>query len=97
MFPECEEKIKLAAERIKVLEIVHKRVVNRFNRLYLYLGMNIDQAKEQKVFLYSYVSKSACNTSNNNVTYRSKGLNIASKNFCMHCALWPIAAGIFFC
>lgn len=48
-FPECERKMKSAAERIKVLEIVHKRVVNRFNRLYLFMGMTIDQAKEQKV------------------------------------------------
>ena len=38
-----------ASERLKVLEVVHRRVKNRFNRLLLYLGMNTSQAEQQKV------------------------------------------------
>ena len=38
-----------AAERLKVLEVVHRRVKNRFNKLLLYMGMNPVQAEKQKV------------------------------------------------
>ena len=38
-----------AAERVKVLEVVHRRVINRIRRLYLYMGMNPSQAESQKV------------------------------------------------
>ena len=50
-----EKKMKSAkfltecTERIKVLEVVHRRVKNRFNKLLLYLGMNLAQAEQQKV------------------------------------------------
>ena len=38
-----------AAERTKVLQVVHRRVVNRIRRLYLYMGMNPSQAESQRV------------------------------------------------
>ena len=38
-----------AAERVKVLEVVHRRVINRIKKLYLYMGMNAGQAESQKV------------------------------------------------
>ena len=50
-----EKKMKSAkfltecSERLKVLEVVHRRVVNRFHKLLFYLGMNIVQAEKQKV------------------------------------------------
>ncbi len=38
-----------AAEKVKVLEVVHRRIVNRTRKLYLYMGMNASQAESQKV------------------------------------------------
>ena len=38
-----------ATERTKVLEVVHRRVINRIKRLYLYMGMNPSQAESQRV------------------------------------------------
>lgn len=40
-----------AAERLKVLEVIHRRVVNRFNKLYLFMGLNPAQAEQQSVGL----------------------------------------------
>lgn len=37
------------AERIMVLKIVHRRVVNRYHRLLLWLGLPLGSAKEQKI------------------------------------------------
>ena len=42
-----------AAERLKVLEVIHRRVVNRFNKLYLFMGMNPSQAEKQHVRIQS--------------------------------------------
>ena len=42
-----------AAERLKVLEVIHRRVVNRFNKLYLFMGLNSSQAEQQNVRLQS--------------------------------------------
>ena len=44
-----KRKLENASERLKVLEIVHKRVKNRCNKLYLFMGMNIAQAEKRKV------------------------------------------------
>ena len=38
-----------AAERLQVLQVVHRRVMNRFSRLYIFMGLNPRQAEEQKV------------------------------------------------
>lgn len=38
-----------AAGRLKVLEVIHRRVINRFNRLYLFMGMSPGKAENQKV------------------------------------------------
>ena len=38
-----------AAERVKVLEVVHRRVIHRMRKLYLYMGMNTAHAESQKV------------------------------------------------
>ena len=38
-----------AAERVKVLEVVHRRVINRVKKLYLYMGMQLGHAESQKV------------------------------------------------
>ena len=38
-----------AAERVKVLQVVHRRVINRMKKLYLYMGMNRSQAESQRV------------------------------------------------
>ena len=38
-----------AAEKLKVLEVVNRRVVNRFNGLLLYMGMNPAKAEKAKV------------------------------------------------
>ncbi|CAH1779576.1 unnamed protein product, partial [Owenia fusiformis] len=43
------------AERIIVLKIVHKRVLNRFNKLLLYLGYSVSMAKEVKVSYFCKV------------------------------------------
>ena len=40
-----------AAERVKVLEVVHRRVINRMKKLFLYMGMNTGQAESMKVHL----------------------------------------------
>lgn len=53
-----------AAERVKVLQVVHRRVINRIRRLYLYMGMNPSHAESQKVrrnnFIVSYAIKHTC-------------------------------------
>ena len=38
-----------AAERLRVLETIHKRVTNRFYKLMLYMGMSPVQSEKQKV------------------------------------------------
>lgn len=38
-----------AAESLKVLQVVHRRVMNRFNRLYVFMGLNPVQAEKQQV------------------------------------------------
>lgn len=38
-----------AAERLQVLEVIKRRVINRFHKLYLYMGMNQSQAADMKV------------------------------------------------
>ena len=38
-----------AAERLRVLETIQKRVQNRFRKLLLYMGLNYSQAEQQKV------------------------------------------------
>lgn len=38
-----------AAERIMILQVVHRRVMNRYNKLLLYMGLPLHQAKELKV------------------------------------------------
>ena len=38
-----------AAEKLQVLEIIHRRVINRFRKLCLFMGMNSSQAENQKV------------------------------------------------
>ena len=38
-----------AAERVQVLQVIHRRVMNRMTKLYLYMGMNASQAESQKV------------------------------------------------
>ncbi len=40
-----------AAEKVKVLEVVHRRVINRMKKLFLYMGMHVGQADSQKVGL----------------------------------------------
>lgn len=40
-----------AAEKVKVLEVVHRRVINRMKKLFLYMGMHVGQADSQKVRL----------------------------------------------
>lgn len=43
-----------AAERLKVLEVVHRRVLNRIHKLYLYMGMTPGKAEDKKVNLKLY-------------------------------------------
>ena len=38
-----------AAERLKVLEVIHRRVMNRMHKLYLFMGMTPNKAECQKV------------------------------------------------
>ena len=38
-----------AAGKLKVLEVIHRRVMNRFYKLLLFMGMNPSQAESQKV------------------------------------------------
>lgn len=38
-----------AAERLRVLETIQKRVQNRFRKLLLYMGLNYSQAERQRV------------------------------------------------
>ncbi len=38
-----------AAESLKVLQVVHRRVMNRFNRLYVFMGLNPAQAEKHQV------------------------------------------------
>ena len=45
-FPHCEEKMKSVDDRLKVMGVVHRRILNRFNKLYLFMGMD---PKEQMV------------------------------------------------
>ena len=42
-----------AAERLQVLQVVHRRVMNRFNRLYIFMGLNPAQAEKQQVGVVS--------------------------------------------
>lgn len=42
-----------AAERLRVLETIYKRVLNRFHKLLLYMGMSRPQVEKQRVsYLY---------------------------------------------
>lgn len=43
-----------AAERLKVLQVIQRRVLNRFNKLYLYLGINPNQTDKLKVSFEMY-------------------------------------------
>lgn len=38
-----------AAERLRVLETIHKRLFNRFDKLLLYMGVNPNQLSKWKV------------------------------------------------
>ncbi|GFR77769.1 FH1/FH2 domain-containing protein 3 [Elysia marginata] len=38
-----------AAERIMILHIVHKRIVNRYNKMLLYLGFQVHDARDMKM------------------------------------------------
>lgn len=49
---DSEKKMKLVDDRLKVLEVVHRRVFNRFNMLYLFMGMD---PKDQKVYNYECI------------------------------------------
>lgn len=53
-FPLCEKNLRAAAERLNILDVVHRRVANQFNRLYLFMGMDVVQAREQKVLHKEY-------------------------------------------
>lgn len=46
VFTACEMKMKSVEDRLKVLDVVHRRVLNRFNRLCLFVGAD---PKKQKV------------------------------------------------
>ena len=48
-FLHCERITEVTVKRLQVMEIVHRRVVNRFNRLFLFMGMDISQARSQEV------------------------------------------------
>ena len=45
-----------AAERLKVLEVVHRRVINRVHKLYLYMGMATNKAEAQRVRMQGCIS-----------------------------------------
>ena len=49
-FPLCEKRLSSAAERLGVMEVVHRRISNQLNRLYLYMGMDVAVARGQKVW-----------------------------------------------
>ena len=50
-----------AAEGLKVLQVVHRRVMNRFNKLYVFMGMNSSQAEKQNVsFVHVSLWGSTC-------------------------------------
>ena len=53
-FPHCERITEVAVKRLQVMEIVHRRVVNRFKRLFLFMGMDIPQARSQEVCTQKY-------------------------------------------
>ena len=38
-----------AAERLKVLEVVHRRIMNRVHKFYLYMGLSSNKAESMKV------------------------------------------------
>ena len=44
--------LTLAAERLKVLQVIQRRVLNRFNKLYLYLGINPNMTDKLRVSPY---------------------------------------------
>jgi hypothetical protein len=48
-FPLCEKKLESTANRLHVLKVVHRRVSNQLNKFYLYMGMDLAPAREQKV------------------------------------------------
>ena len=48
-FPHCERMTKDAMTRLQRMQIVHHRITCRFNRLFLFMGMDIPQARSQKV------------------------------------------------
>ncbi len=39
-----------AAEKLQVLQVVHRRVMNRFNKLYVFMGLNPGQAEKHQVY-----------------------------------------------
>jgi hypothetical protein len=53
-FPHCEKITEVAIKRLQVMKIVRQRLVNRFNRLYLFMGMDIPQARSQEVCTQKY-------------------------------------------
>ena len=42
-----------AAERLKVLQVIQRRVLNRFNKLYMYLGVNPNLTDKLRVSFIS--------------------------------------------
>ncbi|XP_052817024.1 uncharacterized protein LOC128243349 isoform X3 [Mya arenaria] len=46
------EFLRDAAERIMILQIVHKRVINRYHKLLLWMGLPVFQAKDLKINLF---------------------------------------------
>lgn len=59
-FPHCEQITKVAMKRLQVMKIVRRRIVNRFNRLYLFMGMDIPQARSQEVGTQKYFTFIIC-------------------------------------
>jgi hypothetical protein len=45
----CAQTLTEAAQKLKVLEVVHRRVVNRYHKLCLYMGMNSSQVEKTRV------------------------------------------------
>ena len=46
-----------AAERLRVLETIYKRVHTRFQKLLLYMGMNQGQAERTKVWMDEWMDE----------------------------------------
>jgi hypothetical protein len=70
----CAQSLTEAAQKLKVLQVVYRRVLNRYNKLCLYMGMNSSQVESTRVDAFCLL------LSNFALEYRTTFGKVVAKN-----------------